>query len=101
MAINRAAVAVGFMVSGVLMVFFGTVLTFVRPIDHHRRPGGEGEPDPVGGPPQRGGRLRGSGRSRELHGDPYARACTDISVESGSACTSNMNTLLWTRGHVT
>ncbi|XP_056288335.1 scavenger receptor class B member 1 [Pseudoliparis swirei] len=32
MAINRAAVAVGFMVSGVLMVFFGTVLTFVRPI---------------------------------------------------------------------
>uniref|UniRef100_A0AAQ4S9M6 Scavenger receptor class B member 1 n=1 Tax=Gasterosteus aculeatus aculeatus TaxID=481459 RepID=A0AAQ4S9M6_GASAC len=29
MGINRAAVAVGFVVSGVLMVFFGTVLTFV------------------------------------------------------------------------
>lgn len=32
MGINRAAVAVGFVVSGVLMVFFGTVLTFVGPI---------------------------------------------------------------------
>uniref|UniRef100_A0A8C3AHC8 Scavenger receptor class B member 1 n=1 Tax=Cyclopterus lumpus TaxID=8103 RepID=A0A8C3AHC8_CYCLU len=32
MAINKASVAVVFMVSGVLMVFFGTVLTFVGPI---------------------------------------------------------------------
>lgn len=32
MAVNKAAVAVGFMVSGVLMVFFGTVLAFVGPI---------------------------------------------------------------------
>ncbi|XP_068562462.1 scavenger receptor class B member 1 isoform X1 [Cebidichthys violaceus] len=32
MAINKAKVSVGFIVSGVLMVFFGTVLTFVGPI---------------------------------------------------------------------
>ncbi|XP_068191376.1 scavenger receptor class B member 1 isoform X3 [Antennarius striatus] len=32
MAVNKAKVAVGFAVAGVLMVFFGTVLTFVGPI---------------------------------------------------------------------
>lgn len=32
MAVNKAKVAVGFIVAGVLMVFFGTVLTFVGPI---------------------------------------------------------------------
>ncbi|XP_075949946.1 scavenger receptor class B member 1 isoform X1 [Anarhichas minor] len=32
MAINKAKVAIGFIVSGVLMVFFGTLLTFVGPI---------------------------------------------------------------------
>lgn len=32
MAINKAKVAVGFIVVGALTVFFGTVLTFVGPI---------------------------------------------------------------------
>ncbi|XP_031731074.1 scavenger receptor class B member 1-like isoform X1 [Anarrhichthys ocellatus] len=32
MAINKAKVAIGFIVAGVLMVFFGTLLTFVGPI---------------------------------------------------------------------
>lgn len=32
MAINKSKVAVGFIVVGVLTVFFGTVLTFVGPL---------------------------------------------------------------------
>lgn len=32
MAFNKSKIAVGFMVLGVLAVFFGTILTFVGPI---------------------------------------------------------------------